>query len=429
MRRDARIVLAALAVGCAFAAAPAAWANTTASTSTSFTVTPDPGVAGQQTTLHITVSGPPGSCGFVRVYDNGVQITGPFLDSNEQADATIGTFATGTHPLSVHFEGCSSNAVDYAPSDSAVYDYVVNAVPTTTTVAVSANPAASDQTVTLTSSTNLVAGYTAPQHGPGGGSVQFYDGSRLLGTAALSANVPAGEQAHIDTTLPRGTRALKAVFLGAGDWAASTSPVVKETVKGVDTTISLSSSADPSVFGQKAISATVAPARSTTALLSGSVTFYDAGVKIGTAAVSSTGVAALKPTLLSVGPHTLTAKYGGNAAFNPSPTSAPPLSQDVNQASSKTTLKSSQNPSASGATVTFTATVRPVAPATGIPAGTVTLRDGNAVVATAALSSTGVAKFATSALGAGTHSMTASYGGSTNYAASTSTALTQTVNP
>src|SRR3954454_5562143 len=219
----------ALLLGVALAIAPAAVANSTASTSTSFTVTPHPGYAGQGSTLHITVSGPPDNCGgFVRVYDNGNQITGPFLDSHEQADASIGNFTTGTHPLSVHFEGCSQDFVDYMPSDSSVYDYVVNAVPTTTTVAASGKPAESDQMVTITSSTNLQAGSIAPQYGAGSGSVQFYDGSNLLGTSPISENAPAGEQAHINVMLARGTRKLKAVFLGAGDWAGSTSPVYKE---------------------------------------------------------------------------------------------------------------------------------------------------------------------------------------------------------
>src|SRR5204863_7290275 len=180
---------------------PTASANTSATTSTSFTVTPDPGIAGQQSTLHISVAGGPpgGNCGFVRVYDNGTQITGPFLDQNEQADSTIGNFATGTHPLPAHFEGCSKDGIDYQPSDSDIDQYVVDPVPTTTTVNASANPAASDQMVTLTSTTNLGSGYISPQNGPHGGSVQFYDGSRLLGTSTLSVNAPEGEQAHIDT--------------------------------------------------------------------------------------------------------------------------------------------------------------------------------------------------------------------------------------
>jgi hypothetical protein len=420
--------LVLLAAGIALVAAPTASANPSVATSTSFTVTPDPGVAGQQSTLHISVAGPPGSCGFVRVYDNGAQITGPFLDQNEQADATIGNFAAGTHPLSVHFEGCSQDGIDYQPSDSSIDQYVVNPVPTTTTVKASDNPAASDQTVTLTSTTNLAAGYITPQNGPYGGAVQFYDGSRLLGTGVIDYNAPEGEQAHIDTTLPRGTRNLKAVFLGAGDWATSTSRIYRETVQGIDTTITLSSTANPSVFGQRAVYATVTPARSTTALLAGRVDFYEGGVTIASAAVSSTGVAYLRPTALSVGSHTLTAKYAGNTTFNPSPTSAS-LSQDVQQASSRTTIRSSQNPSTSGANVTFTATVRAAAPATGYPPGSVTFRDGTTVLGTVPLSSTSTATLSTASLAVGTHSMTAAYSGSAGYAASTSSVLKQTVNP
>jgi hypothetical protein len=423
------VLLAPLLIGAALAIAPTAVADAEVSTSTSFTVTPDPGFAGQTSTLHVSVAGVGrGSCGFVRVYDNGNEISGASLDANEQADVPVGNFVTGTHPLQVHFEGCSASP-GYLPSDSDVHDYVVNPVPTTTTVAASSNPADSDQTVTITSTTNLQAGSIAPQHGPSGGSVRFYDGSRVLGTSPLSVNAPAGEQAHIDTTLARGTRKITAVFLGAGDWAGSTSGVYKEPVNGIGMTIVLSSSANPSVFGQKAISATVTPTRSTTAALSGRVAFYDGGVTLGSSRVSSTGVAYLPRTLIDVGSHSLTAKYLGNWVFNPSSVSGPPLSQVVQQAASKTTLTSSQNPSTSGTTVTLTATVRARSPGGGYPAGSVRFDDGNVVLGTVSLSSTGTATLSTAALSAGTHSITASYLGSAEYAAGSSSVLQQVVNP
>jgi hypothetical protein len=86
-------------------------------------------------------------------------------------------------------------------------------------------------------------------------------------------------------------------------------------------------------------------------------------------------------------------------------------------------LVSSQNPSSFGQAVTFTATV------TGsgaTPTGTVTFKDAGAVIGTAALSA-GVATFTTTTLSVGSHSITVSYGGSTNFSASTSSVLTQTV--
>ena len=77
--------------------------------------------------------------------------------------------------------------------------------------------------------------------------------------------------------------------------------------------------------------------------------------------------------------------------------------------------------------MTFTATVAPVSPGAGTPTGTVTFKDGTTVLGTGTLDASGRATFTTSSLGVGNHSITAVYGGNTNYKASTSAALTQTV--
>src|SRR5262249_32978049 len=62
------------------------------------------------------------------------------------------------------------------------------------------------------------------------------------------------------------------------------------------------------------------------------------------------------------------------------------------------------------------------------PAGMVTLYDGSTALSSAYLTK-GSAQFTISSAIAGTHSITAQYAGTSNYAASTSAALTQTVNP
>ena len=63
----------------------------------------------------------------------------------------------------------------------------------------------------------------------------------------------------------------------------------------------------------------------------------------------------------------------------------------------------------------------------GTPTGTVTFKDGATTLGTGTLSS-GKATFSSSALAPGTHSITATYGGSADYNTSTSAVLTQTVN-
>lgn len=91
-------------------------------------------------------------------------------------------------------------------------------------------------------------------------------------------------------------------------------------------------------------------------------------------------------------------------------------------ASTSTTVSSSKNPTNVGESVTFTASVTPSA-----ATGTVTFFDGTTSLGTAQLSG-GMATLPTTALAAGSHSISASYSGDATYSGSTSTAITQTVN-
>ncbi len=85
-------------------------------------------------------------------------------------------------------------------------------------------------------------------------------------------------------------------------------------------------------------------------------------------------------------------------------------------------VSSSSNTPALGASVTFTATLS----GGSSPTGTVTFKDGSTTLGTGTISGT-TATYATSALTAGAHSITAVYGGDTNNATATSTAITVTV--
>jgi outer membrane autotransporter protein len=100
------------------------------------------------------------------------------------------------------------------------------------------------------------------------------------------------------------------------------------------------------------------------------------------------------------------------------------LTQTVTQGGTSTALSSSQNPSTFGQSVTFTATVTSGG---GTPTGTVTFKDGGAVIGTGPLNGLGVATFTISTLAVGSHSITATYSGDANFTASTSPAVLQAV--
>jgi hypothetical protein len=79
-----------------------------------------------------------------------------------------------------------------------------------------------------------------------------------------------------------------------------------------------------------------------------------------------------------------------------------------------TTVTSSLNPSVFGQSITFTATVSPAPPGSGTPTGSVNFLDGGSQIGTGTLGS-GQTTFSTSALAVGSHTITASYGGDTNF--------------
>jgi hypothetical protein len=101
-----------------------------------------------------------------------------------------------------------------------------------------------------------------------------------------------------------------------------------------------------------------------------------------------------------------------------------PVRAQTTPADTTTTLEASANPAPAGKPVTLTAKVTGTG---GTPAGTVTFKDGAASMGSAALSPEGSAKLDVSTLAVGSHTITAVYGGSAEFAASASAPLVQVV--
>jgi len=97
----------------------------------------------------------------------------------------------------------------------------------------------------------------------------------------------------------------------------------------------------------------------------------------------------------------------------------------VNSASTTTAVRSSANPSILNSSVTLTATVS--AAVIEIPTGSVTFKDGATVLATVAINAAGQATFSTSSFAVGSHSITATYSGDSNFSGGASTVLSQLV--
>ncbi len=184
------------------------------------------------------------------------------------------------------------------------------------------------------------------------------------------------------------------------------------------TTTTLTSSPNPSSYGQ-AVTFTAAVTSSLGAPLDGeTVSFMNGATSLGTGTLSG-GSASFATSALPVGTTAVTAVYGGDADFGGS--TSKKVNQKVGKDTTTTALLSSPSSPSYGQAVTFTATVTP-AP----PDGEIVTFKGIPSPNTAMLSG-GSASITTSALKVGTTAVTAMYGGDANLAASKSSALSQTV--
>jgi hypothetical protein len=185
------------------------------------------------------------------------------------------------------------------------------------------------------------------------------------------------------------------------------------------TTTSLTSSLNPSIYGQS-VTLTAEIAFEGPFTPTGKITFRSNGIGIGTAALTN-GVATLTKTNLPAGSLQITAQYTGDINFARSVSE--PLAQEVQKASTTTTIASSLNPSLQGQPVTFVAKVTSV---TTRVIGTVTFTAGNITLGSVALKS-GKATITTSNLPPGSTEITATYAGTPNISGS-SAAVIQVVN-
>jgi len=98
--------------------------------------------------------------------------------------------------------------------------------------------------------------------------------------------------------------------------------------------------------------------------------------------------------------------------------------QTVNAATTRTTVSASPSPATHGQPVKLTATV---VPASGTIAGTVTFKSGSTVLGTGALDARTKQTSLTTTFAKGSYAITASFAGSQNFVASSSSTFTLTV--
>jgi hypothetical protein len=333
------------------------------------------------------------------------------------------TLVNGQASLGVSFPGAGNYFVSAVYSGDPNYQggtiTLVQGVrqPASVALASSGSPSVFGQPVTFTAT---VTGANATPTG----IVAFLDGSTYLGDVTLSG----GQASLTVSSLSVGSHNITATYSGDYKFAGSSS-TLSQSVSLDGTSTGLTSSADPSSYGQSVtFTATVTASAPGAGVPTGTVKFKATGTSsTATVTLDSTGKATLNVATLPVGTTTFTAVYSGDGNFTTSTSAG--LAQTVNVAQTQTILTSSLNPSNVGQSVTFTATVTAVAPGAGVPGGRVVFRNGSKTLGTVSLNSQGQASITVRPNKAGSYNITASYGGSTNhYAASTSAVLVQVVN-
>ena len=272
----------------------------------------------------------------------------------------------------------------------------------------------------------FVNSFTSGSTGKQGLFVARTDGT-LLKVLATGDTVPGGgtlSALSMSQGLAAGDAGKFAFWAGIQGGAAQQAIYATALTAGTaGTTATLRSSQTSPVFGQQVtLSATVSSPSA--GAPSGTFSFFDNGVPIGTGTVNASGLATMNISSLSVGAHPITAQYSGDANF--APTNSAALSETVGMRSTSTAVASSLSALIGGQAVMFTATV--TTSAGGAPTGTVTFLDGTTSIGTGALNGDAIATLNTTSLSVAAHTVTARYDGDANSAASTSTAINETVN-
>jgi hypothetical protein len=359
----------------------------------------------------VASNGGPAPTGTVIFNDGAVSLGTGALDNNGVATLSTSSLTPGQHPITATYLGDGNTA----QSTSAVLTQTVLQIATTTAVVADANPANAGATLTFTA-TVLTAGGTIA----GGnltGLVKFLDGATTIGTGSLSTN---GVASMSLATLSVGQHSITAVYVGNVNYSPSTSALVSEKVQQVATTTTLTSSVSPSIAGTPIT--LFAQVSGVGGVPAGNVTFKDGNFVLGLGTLDVNGRASLTTSSLSVGMHSLTTTYNGDA--NDVSSTSAPLAQVVNIAKTYLTLASSANPTKAGINQTFTSTLTSEG---GQPTGSITFKDGGVILGTVAVNGVAPVTLNTASLSVGSHSITAVYSGDANNDSSTSPVIVEVV--
>ena len=267
-------------------------------TTTGLTVVPvGPVVAGTSVTLNASVA-PTTATGSVQFMDGATALGSPVVTAAGKASLPTSALTVGSHSLTAVF---TPDTAAFTGSTSSVVTLVVTAPAVTTTTSLDVSPPSPQVHGTSLTLTATVTPADAV------GSVQFLDGTTVLGSAAVSG----GTASITNATLATGSHSLTAKFVPTDATAFTTStssavPFTVTTAPATPTTTTLAVTPSTGHVGQHekvTLTATVSPSAAV-----GSVKFLDGTFVLATVPVSG-GTASFTTKALGLGDHTLTAQF------------------------------------------------------------------------------------------------------------------------
>jgi len=326
-----------------------------------------------------------------------------------------------THNLTINFVATPPATTNFSNSTT-TSSFVIAKANTTTTLTSSAPIGAVAQTITYTATVATVA----PSVGAvNSGTVTFVNTTtgQTIGTANVNATGIATLNSTLNSPLYNaGVNSIVATYNPPTvnpNFNTSVSNTLSQSMLRA-TTVGYTANPNPSIFGQTVnINVTVAGTGVAPPLATGSVSIFE-GATLLTSGPLVAGSVALSLANLSLGNHTLSIVYSGDAIYAPNTITR---TQSVQQAGTTTSV-TSNSPVQFGQSSSFTAVV--TAAFGGTPTlAVVTFFDGATPIGSGSFVSSNATSMTYSftplvPLSVGTHAITARYAGSVEFATSTS---------
>jgi len=329
-------------------------------------------------------------------------------------------YGAGSHTIGATYNGDTN----YTASPTSTASITVGTSTPTVTLGLSSTNPGVGTNVTLTA-TIAPPGSGAPAPT---GTVSFL----LNGTPVATGNaITSSGTTTASTTIVApsiGVYSVQATYPGDANYNSVSSNIVTLNVGQVTTSLAVTpSTSTPAIGATFQVTAKLTPVASSSNIATGTVIFTVDGTSVATASLTGGTTATAQISIASAGTHQLAATYGGDTNFAAS--AAPPVTLTVAKTPTATVATPSTTTPALGSTLTVNSTITPTAYASSDPTGTVTFtldgaQQGTPAVVPGAPSTSGISFTVTSA---GNHTVQAAYSGDTNYAASTSSAVTLTV--